>query len=79
MACGHRLVSVACADRLFQVHYKRARRAMSQRRRLTNVNNSPEHGSVLRGMVGFRRGLRFTETTQHYCRPGCSSMFHRSE
>ena len=79
MAGGDRPVSVACADRLFQVHYKRARRAMSQRGRLTNVNNSPEHGPVLRGMVGFRRALRFAEATQHYHRPRCSSVLHRSE
>ena len=79
MACGDRLVGVAYADRLFQVHYERARRTMSQCGRLTNVNNSPEHGPILRGMVGFGRVLRFAETTQHYYRPGSSSMSHRSE
>ena len=45
----------------------------------TNVNNSPEHGSVLGGMIGFHCALRFVEATQHYHRPGCSSVLHRSE
>ncbi len=66
------------AHRLFPL-LQGAGRALSECGRLANVNNSPEHGPVLRGMVGFRRVLGFAETTQHYCSPGCSSMLHRRE
>ena len=79
MVRGNCLVSVAFEDRLFQVHYKRARRAISQCGRLTNINNSPEHGPIFRGMISFRCALGFAETPHHYHRLGCGSMLHRRE
>ena len=79
MAGGDRLIGSAGADRLWPVHYKRARRALSECGRLANVNNPPEYGPVLRGMVRFRRALRFAEATEHYDRPRCSSVLHSSE
>lgn len=79
MAGGDRLVSSAGADRLLPVHYKRAGRALSECGRLANVNNSPEHGPILRGAVGFRRALRFAKATEDYDRPRCSSVLHSSE
>ena len=79
MAGGDRLVDCADADQLLPVHYKRARRALSECGRLANINNPPEHCPVLRGMVRFRRALRFAKATEHYDRPRCSSVLHSSE
>ena len=75
MAGGDRLVGLIGVAG----HYKRARRALSECGCMANVNNTPEHGPVLRGMVRFRRALRFVKATEHYHRPRCSSVLHRSE
>ena len=79
MAGGDQPVGSAGADRVLPVHYKRARRTLLECGRLANVNNPPEHSPVLRGMVRFRRALRFAETTEHYDRPRCSSVLHSSK
>jgi hypothetical protein len=79
MAGGDRPVRADRVDGCCSVCYKRARRALSECGRLANVNNPPEHGPILRGMVGCRRALRFAEATEHYHRPRCSSVLHSSK